>query len=194
MPVLHGAEQYVVDLSDGKPVPMMIIDLRALGLPGTHTILLVNDSGTVTDMWTGIITSSEEAALLQRLSSKWNAGDFFKGTLSKDQLNRLLRDTNTALLDIRERRPFELHHIPHSINIPADELQIRARHELDQRRTIVLDCTVVPRVACVASETTLRERGFSQIAFLTNSPYGGLSCSSDLPAEPGSSLHNERDR
>jgi rhodanese-related sulfurtransferase len=182
----------IADLTDGKPTPAMIVDLRALGLPGTPTILLVNTSGTVSDMWTGIITSSEEAALLQRLSSKWAASGLFKETLSTDQLICLLRDTDTTLLDIRERQPFELHHLPHSINIPVDELQIRARHELDQRRTIVLDCTVIPRAACVASETTLRERGFSKIAFLTNSPYGGLSCSAAPPAEPSSSIYNGR--
>jgi len=73
-----------------------------------------------------------------------------------------------------------------SVNIPADEVQIRARHELNQLSMIVMDCTVVPRPACVATETTLRERGFSKIAFLTNNPYGGLSCSTELPPEPNS--------
>lgn len=178
---------YVKDLTNGSPIPTLVDDPARLRIPGTPTIIGVNSQGTITDVWTGLATASEERGILNRMVAKSSTSDFVSGTLSDDQFRSLANSNKVVLLDIRERQPFDQDHLAMAMNIPADELQIRARHELDQSKTIVINCTNLPRIACSSSEEALRERGFSKILFLTNNPYGGLSCLSDLPPEPGAS-------
>lgn len=185
LPASDRNSAYVKDITNESPIPTLVEDAARLHVPGTPTIIGVNSQGTVTDVWTGIATSSEERAIMNRMVTKSSTSDFVSGTLSDDQFSSLVNSNQVVVLDIRERQPFDQHHLPKAINIPADELQIRARHELDQSKTIVINCTNLPRLACSSSEEALRERGFSKILFLTNNPYGGLSCLSDLPPEPG---------
>jgi hypothetical protein len=66
------AQQYLrgagVNVDDVKQAP-----LNTLGIRGTPTLLLVNDAGVVTDIWTGKLQPDQEVEVLAALGKK-NAG------------------------------------------------------------------------------------------------------------------------
>jgi hypothetical protein len=67
------AQQYLsgsgVHVDDVKQVP-----LNTLGVRGTPTLLLVNDAGVVTDVWTGKLQPDQEAQVLAALGKKNTGG------------------------------------------------------------------------------------------------------------------------
>ncbi len=182
LPETRGAESYIKTLANGAPVKLRS-DKGFLGVPMTPTLLIVNSEGVITDMWTGLMTSDEEAMAFQRLGQGDQTTDFFKGSLSESQIGRMLEQPDVTLLDIRDRDSFGQNHRSRSVNIPFDELEVRARHELNQRALLVVDCESGVETPCDAADTILRERGFHKIAYLTNTPYAGLSCSAKTPGQ-----------
>jgi hypothetical protein len=58
-----------VHVDDVKQVP-----LNTLGVRGTPTLLLVNDAGVVTDVWTGKLQPDQEAQVLAALGKKNTGG------------------------------------------------------------------------------------------------------------------------
>jgi rhodanese-related sulfurtransferase len=184
LPRVAGSEDYVATITGGAHVSVKEDKLNGLGVPGTPTVLLADKEGTVSGIWTGLVTSDEEAMIMKRIADG-GAGDFFKGAVSGPQVTLLLQRPDITLLDIRERDAFSRGHLPGAVNIPLDELQVRARRELGQHNTLVLDCTFGRATPCEPAESALRERGFQKIAFMTNDPYGTLTCSAELPKAEG---------
>lgn len=60
------------------------------------------------------------------------------------------------LLDIRERDDFRRQHRPGAVNIPVDELSIRAYIELEPARPVVIDCTFTETQSCHNAASRLR--------------------------------------
>jgi hypothetical protein len=69
---------------------------------------------------------------------------------------RLQATAKPVVLDIRERDEFARGHRDGAINIPRDELPIRAYIELDRDRTVVIDCARTDTAACRNAATALR--------------------------------------
>jgi hypothetical protein len=60
------------------------------------------------------------------------------------------------LLDIRERDDFRREHRPGAVNIPRNELAIRAYIELEPTRPVVIDCTFTETSTCHSAARLLR--------------------------------------
>jgi phage shock protein E len=71
-----------------------------------------------------------------------------------------------VLLDVGEREAFKRGHLAGAINIPVDELTVRARMELDPKKPHVIDCTQEERPRCDRAVATLRRFGFSDLTLL----------------------------
>lgn len=138
----------------GLDIPAIESDLSLLGVSGTPTIAIVDDTGVVTSAWAGMLNDLKKrqvlgamgvlpnAALIQDQSPKAKAFDF--NTLSISSARSLLTNPSTLLLDIRSRESFRQSHLNGAINIPRDELEIRATHELDKSRKVVVFCQYLP--------------------------------------------------
>ena len=82
------------------------------------------------------------------------------------ELKKLTGAVAPLVLDIGEREAFRRGHRDGAINIPHDELDVRAPVELDPRKPHVIDCTQEERSRCRHALDTLRQKGFSQLALL----------------------------
>lgn len=115
---------------------------QTLGVPGTPTLILVNGEGTVVDAWVGKLKAPEEDEVLKRLEARKATPE----PVSEDKAERLDPDKlkslldaggNVVLLDIRERADYRLEHIRGALNIPYDELEVRAVNEINPSDAVV---------------------------------------------------------
>ena len=78
----------------------------------------------------------------------------------------LSRRQGAVVLDIGERAAFKRGHRPGAINVPYDEIGVRAPHELDPKKLHVIDCTRDQRPICNIAHDMLKESGFARLAIL----------------------------
>ena len=71
-----------------------------------------------------------------------------------------------TVIDIGDRDAFKRGHRPGAINIPEDELILRARMELDPKKTYVIDCTQEERLRCGIAHDALKDLGIIHVALL----------------------------
>ena len=72
----------------------------------------------------------------------------------------LAKQNDAVVLDVGERDAFRRGHRPGAINIPYDELGVRATYELDAKKLHVVDCTRDEREICNIAHGFLSEKGF----------------------------------
>jgi rhodanese-related sulfurtransferase len=82
------------------------------------------------------------------------------------ELKKLTGAAAPVILDIGERDAFRRGHRDGAINIPANELTVRARMELDPKKRHVIDCTRDERPRCNMALEILKRKGFSQLSVL----------------------------
>lgn len=118
--------------------------LRPYGLMATPTLVLVNENGLVTGIWSGKLPRKREAEVLSMLnisavSSNDNASEPVLERIDESRLQHLI-DTrqHPVLVDLRGREAYAQAHLPGSKNIPYDELNVRALDELSPSGLIVL--------------------------------------------------------
>jgi hypothetical protein len=113
-------------------------------------------------------------------------GQMHLATIAASELRALLAARAVSLIDIRSRNEFSLGHLEHSISLPADELQIRARHEVSGKVPLVVYCrycapcesaaNVSPQndmrhqTLCRRGELALKRLGYKNVRFLTDEP------------------------
>jgi rhodanese-related sulfurtransferase len=148
---------------------------QAMGLLGTPAVVLVNGEGVIVEAWVGKLPAEEEAIVVERLRSKKSSPAVMsEGTvegLDPDWLEGLLGPgSHVVLLDVRGRADYREEHISGALNIPYDELEVRAVNEMDTSDVVVAYSRwgdpVMPEDACHA----LRAFGFSKVYVLK----GGL--------------------
>ena len=109
-------------------------------------------------------------------------------TINASQLKDLLvanRDEIT-LIDIRERDEFRNEHIPSAINIPFDEVEVRAEDELSKSSHIVLyyfKCGEENMISAIAS-SSLKNLGFKNVTVLDGGIDTWRKFSQELRKEP----------
>jgi rhodanese-related sulfurtransferase len=128
-------------INDVKQTPLELIHVSA-----TPTLLLLDKSGTVTHSWLGKLAAEEEDEVLSALQggvAKRAADDEKITSLEAADLQGIISSRgNVAIIDVRERSEYRQKRLPHALNIPLDELSVRAPDELRQSDLIVVysDC------------------------------------------------------
>ena len=84
--------------------------------------------------------------------------------IDEAEFTRLTADTDTLVLDVRDRDPFAGGAHPRARNIPDDEVLTRARAELPVNAAIVIDCSRTETAFCRMAHDSLRSRGFKSVA------------------------------
>ncbi len=74
--------------------------------------------------------------------------------------------TEPLLIDVRERSLFARVATPGSVNIPLDELQVRAPVELSPRRGLAIECTRVSKQNCRVARGYLLDEGFDDVELI----------------------------
>jgi len=145
------------------------VDAYALGFIVEPTLLLVDAGGRVTDLLTSKLSDAEEDLLWARLDGGGEALNLVHVAeeIDEAQLTRLRAREHPVVLNISERERFGAKHRAGSVNIPQQELSVRAPAELSPSATIVIDCVSEPLVACRAASRTLESAGFSRVVIAT---------------------------
>ena len=82
------------------------------------------------------------------------------------ELKTVMARVSPLLLDIGDREAFKRGHLAGAINIPVDELIVRARMEMDPQKALVIDCTQEERPRCDRAVATLRQIGFADLSLV----------------------------
>jgi TonB family protein len=82
------------------------------------------------------------------------------------QLQKLSGAARPTILDVGDRAAFKRGHTDGAVNLPVDEVAVRARIELRGVPFIAIDCTQEQEFRCKAAAHMLGEGGFKRIALL----------------------------
>jgi rhodanese-related sulfurtransferase len=159
-------------------------NLQQLGIEATPALLVVDASGRIRSRWVGKLAPEEEDSVRKELSSVAAPQPGMKNLTQQDDLitandlRQLLRSEPTLpVIDIRPRSLYRARHIAEALNIPQDELEIRAIHEVPKESTVVLYCHYYPpceshakergvATYCTVGARQLHRNGFSKIKIL----------------------------
>jgi 3-mercaptopyruvate sulfurtransferase SseA len=111
--------------------------LAAVGVFDTPTIILTDDSGTISKIWKGELARMDELNVINALGveTAQTVPDWY---INEKDLVKLVRKESVSIIDLREREIYKEGHLPKAINIPLDELPVRAVNELDLANTLAL--------------------------------------------------------
>ncbi len=131
-------------------------DLSKLGVEGTPTLLVVDNTGHVRWGWAGGLTAQQEDEVFNKLNLRRPATSAaarvavlrpaVPTTITTAQLaQELSAGAMVPIVDVRARDQYRQWHIANSVNIPVDELEVRASHELPVHAKVVVYCHYDPR-------------------------------------------------
>jgi hypothetical protein len=72
-----------------------------------------------------------------------------------------------AVVDVRDRHGFARRSRAKTVNIPIDELPVRAHRELAARQPVVIDCSFTEQTLCMSAASILKYVGIQQVFVLS---------------------------
>jgi hypothetical protein len=140
-------------------VPVVrVAQLASVGVQGTPTVLIVNNQGVIERAFPGKLSQLGEDEVFAKAGTQRTSGQTEGSTSGEQEVASLaqglsgsiinaaqassaIRENNPTILDIRSRDDFAAGHIAGALNIPRDELEARAEHELDPSKDLLVYCT-----------------------------------------------------
>jgi rhodanese-related sulfurtransferase len=83
-----------------------------------------------------------------------------------EELQKVTGASRPTILDVGDRASFKRGHLDGAINIPYDELLVRAGIELRGRHRIVIDCTQEQNFHCLVADHVLKDAGIKDVRIL----------------------------
>ena len=133
---------------------------------GTPSLVLIGPGGAVRKVWLGLLSAEREQAVLRAIGNPSQVSVAVRSLpsgelmLTSDQLERLRAQRPVTILYAGEREGFVANATSGAINIPLDELSVRAEAELNRSEVQVLDCVALNDNVCFAARRTLIDLGF----------------------------------
>jgi thioredoxin-related protein len=162
-------------------------DYANVGITGTPTLVLVDGHGTVLDEWIGRLDSDQQTDVAVHLgiaphdlvdqASSGDTAPAVKGAspevLSNELADLRAKHQKVTILDVRQRDQYSLGHMAEAVNIPFDELPMRAPHEISKKFPLILYCNFSPscqangsRSLCSVSVEELSSVGFEHVRYV----------------------------
>jgi TonB family protein len=114
-----------------------------------------------------VLTASEMAKL--RLGEEKAPGSRVPQsypTITSDEWLRLAKSGRAVLIDIRHREAFVKGHFAGAVNLPENELSVRAPAELPKDSPVVVDCPPSAAELCPYALRILQRSGFQNVSVL----------------------------
>jgi Rhodanese-like domain len=122
-------------------------DFGTIHIEGTPTVLILDAGSHLVAEWDGRLNESQESDLFQKLALtrirqpnipiETTDDSSIPGIRSAELLADL---DNSPVVDVRPRGEFSQYHLTAAVNIPLQELEVRAVHELPKDRAVVMYC------------------------------------------------------
>ena len=165
-------------------------DLRKLQIIGTPTLVLADKSGRVQSVWAGKLPADQEREVVESVvqhgpiqfgmeqSSNDASDSAGLEEISGTEFRQLLqKESVLPVIDIRLREDYHAAHIADALNIPIDELESRAPHEVPKWPTIVIYCYYCPHCdpavnpegvssSCRLTKMIMNGMGYRNLKFL----------------------------
>ncbi len=156
--------------TEGIVTDVRQVDFGKLGVKGTPTLILVDSSGYVESEWVGKLSVVDEKQVYKSLGVQPPMHQEVRDTsqgIQSVQLDGTIRDSDVIagshllallnarvpapVLDTRSRPQYAASHIAGSLNIPEDELEMRAIHEVPLDSPVVIYCEFTATCQAAAS-------------------------------------------
>jgi hypothetical protein len=147
------------------------VNLAAIGVSVTPTILVVDGAGMVTDVLAGVLSDDERAHVFARIAGATTRrleNVRYPRVLEPDGLNALLARTDTIVVDVRTRAMFSRDHRPGAVNIPEDEIRLRGPVELALVSQAIVECPGVRFEYCQYAGEILLSSGMAEVWLLSD--------------------------
>lgn len=152
-----------------RNVKVIHIKPSMAGIRAIPTFAVVDRNGVVKAARIGAVTSGAERATVEQLMARFSEVALPLRSITQNELDSLrLASRSLQVVDVRERgqRP-DVAPLSGALPIPASELPLRTRFELDQQQPIVIDCRPIGSVLCQWIMVDLRQKGFTGISGLS---------------------------
>ncbi len=111
------------------------IDFAQIGFNATPVLMIVNDEGKIEDIWVGYLPPNKENEVRLKLNIPLKKDSF----VDKEKIENLLKENpKPVIIDVRLRDAYHQKHLSGAINIPIDELSIRAVNEVSLSDKIIV--------------------------------------------------------
>lgn len=169
---LTAAQRYLTDIKvsvdDVRQAPLV-----KLGLEGTPTLLLIDDSGKITQLWFGRLSPYQEDQVISQVRAVLadkivtSSSDETNDEIGADEVkNKIRSGQKLIVLDVRTREEYARSHEQWSKNIPSDEIEVRAPNELSLDDFIVTSCRCSDASRSMLARDILVAHGFKKVAVL----------------------------
>jgi rhodanese-related sulfurtransferase len=139
-----------------------------IGLLLVPTVMIVTSEGVVTDLWFASLDEAMRTRFLQRLAQPSMHAPFTNTSrVTEQRASEFALTPGQLLLDIRDREESRVRPIPGAVNIPSDELQVRARAELGRSEGVAIACANQRLVSCRTTAWELAQMGVKTFAIVT---------------------------
>jgi len=168
-------------------------NLLNIGVIGTPTVMVLGATGSVRKSWPGLLSPDAQleivdtlgirepfVAAVRAINRRKQYQDAMRAqSISTEQLTEMLSNGDHVLIvDTRERNAFHSKHIAGAVNIPLDELSVRASIELPKNQMAVVFCQYDQECEerfrerkaltyCSLAASMLFRSGVSQVGVLT---------------------------
>jgi rhodanese-related sulfurtransferase len=150
------------------------VQLGAIGIHLTPTLVMTDQKGTITNLWLGQLTASQATEVWRILKGGKvlsSGSEFVPARIVAADLDRLRAEgKEIEIVDIRSRNDYAKDARAGTVNIPFDELAVRAGIELSKHRLTVISCRATPPVFCDFAAKNLTQSGFPEVAVLVDTP------------------------
>lgn len=153
-------------------------DFSTLGISGTPTLVLLNAAGLIEQTWIGQLSAEQELAVFEALGTPRAASSSGSEISPMVQVDLAALSDADVVLDTRDRAAFRLRHVVSAVNVPLDELEVRASREMSRNARVLLVCEskgcsptptsttgYVPS-SCEIAVALLREEGFDHVDYV----------------------------
>jgi hypothetical protein len=175
---------------------ILVHGLGSLGITGTPTVVLRDESGIVQGLWEGLLPLNEQHAVLLRVAEKKHIleqphfedliihsfGPVNENSsippkvagppveIDENGLHAL--GTDHTVIDLRERDSFLRMWVEREVNIPFHELDVRARIELNHDIPTIVDCSSIDVGTCDLAALKLVSLRFVSVSVLDRGARG----------------------
>lgn len=161
-------EQINVSVDDVRQSP-----LSALGVKVTPTLLVIDELGLVKELWFGKLTDFQATRFIRKFHAEPDVASALQREeeegkrIDPEEVQRLVKTgEKITILDVRTRENYAACHVVGSINIPSDELDVRAVNELSPTDFIITSCQCADARSSTLARDRLMESGFKKVAVL----------------------------
>ncbi len=145
------------------------VSFKQVGVFVTPTIVAVDSIGMAKAIWIGKLDREAEDELLSVVHEP-DGKEVLRAEDALIEVNelqhRLKANARLTIIDVDDREVFLTGHISGSVNIPFDELEARARHELDSSAQIIIYCRCVSDGTSRLAARVLYTLGFRDVSIL----------------------------